>query len=1226
MLRLNLTTKMSLMTSLVMAGMLAVIALFGYLYLDKSFTGSISRQQFSVVEVMADEVDSKIQMTSRQLAALASTVEPGYLTDRESAEKYLKLQPDELETFDNGIFLLDASGRLMGSNPLHPGLVGRDYSHRAYFQKTLSSQKPEVSDPFVSNSNGRPVVVFTAPVFSADRRLIGMLCGALDLMKPNYLGKLAHTRLGAKGYFYLYTPERAILVHPDQNRILKMDVKPGINLLFDAAAQGFEGTGETVSSKGVPLISSFKRLKHSGWILAANSPRSEAYAPLARAKWYLALALLAALCCTTVVISWFMRHLTAPLVRFTRYVEEITGQEQEPEPIAIATQDEIGTLAGAFNRMVHEAHRQKEALHKLSLAIEQIPVTVMITDRNGNIEYVNPNFSKVTGYRVDEVVGRNASLVASGFHTPAFFRELWGTILAGKGWRGELRNKRKNGELYWESAAISPVPGRDGSIRHFVAVMEDITERKWAQEALSRSEERTRLLLESTAEAIFGVDLYGDCSFANPACARLLGYQRPDQLLGKNMHRLMHHSRADGSPYPEEDCPMRRVLQGEQGGHFDQEVFWREDGTSFSVEYWAYPQLCEGELVGAVMTFFDISERRRAEEELRHATAAAHAATRAKSQFLANMSHEIRTPINAAIGMLYLLQQTELSAVQKNYLDKAKSASNMLLRVINDILDFSKIEAGKLDLEQAPFSLAAVLGDLHAVASATLLDKPVELGLRCDPQVSDLLVGDSLRLGQVLLNLTCNAIKFTERGRVDLEVDLLRECDGEESLRFTVTDTGIGISPDQQENLFRAFSQADTSTTRRYGGTGLGLTISAQLVDLMGGVLRVASEPGQGSSFSFTVSFLRATDEEQRLALAQGARGAAAERLESIAGLRILLVEDNPINQEVARELLERHGALVTQAGDGAQALALLDLPGPPIHAVLMDVHMPVMDGLEATRRIRQHPVHASLPVIAMTASALNLEGGQCREAGMDDRVNKPINMAELVATLRRCVDPEILAQLPATAALPQRAEDGCPLPDQLPGIDLRRALGTLESGVLLRKLLLSFRKENLDLPDRLASALAAGDREQARRLVHTVKGVGGNLGAVQLCGAAQALELALCEDIAHCQGALAGFLEQLERVLESVCALEQQEAVRLPEAAPAGEQELDVVAIRELSLRLSTLLKADNLNALGVWDQLKPLLPSETAGRIDPALQGLDFQKAVHLLEHLVQDLGRAA
>ncbi|HJV34748.1 PAS domain S-box protein [Geomonas sp.] len=1079
--------------------------------------------------------------------------------------------------------------------------------------------------------------------------------------------------------------------------------------------------------------------------------------------WCLLVALAVALCCTVLVTWFFMRYLTAPLVAVTRHLERMTGDPCQLEPVLVRRQDEIGALALAFNRMVEEVHRHKEAalaqeafseklvqnssvatyvvdfqhrviiwnraceeltgvcasevlgsrqawkafypeqrrvladlvidgtyaelpelydtfsrsplapdglcaegwfpslngrerflcfesvpirdaesrviaaietlqdltgrklaeqsLQKLSLAVEQLPITVMITDREGIVEYVNPNFTTVTGYVPEEVIGKKASVVNSGSHPPEFFAELWNTILSGRDWRGEFHNKRVNGELYWESASISPVKGHNGEIHHFVAVKEDITERKRAQEALQRSDEKIRLLLESTAEAIYGIDLAGACTFANPACARLLGYRDPADLLGRNMHQLIHHTRVDGTSYPGANCPLCSVLRGDGGVHVDDEIFWRLDGTSFAAEYWSYPQLADGAVVGAVVTFFDITERKRAEAELVEATAAAEAATRAKSGFLANMSHEIRTPMNAVLGMLYLLGQTGLSDRQQDYLDKAQTASNMLLRLINDILDFSKIEAGKLDLEEVPFRLDAVLNDLSLLASATIQHKPIELIINRGPELPDLLVGDPLRLGQVLLNLTSNAIKFTEQGRVEVSVAGEEGLDGELSLRFSVKDTGIGITPEQQEKLFSSFSQADSSTTRKYGGTGLGLAISRHMVELMGGAISVESEQGKGSTFTFLVRLRRLSPEQAKAVAGKKPVVMDCSSASSFAGVRILLVEDNSINQEVARELLERRGASVDLAYNGEEALRQLRESGVRYHAVFMDVHMPVMDGLEATRRIRLDAAFDALPIIAMTASALPREREVCLQAGMNDQVNKPIDVEELFETLRRWV---------GAGTEPDRQTLGDPPsePDQLlagslPGIDLQRAMRTVESASLLKKLLISFGRENAGVIGNLDRALAEGDLAAARRIVHTVKGVGGNLGATGLHRAGSLLEDAMREgpDGESLPSALALFRDKLAEVLRTVATVhvEESEAEGREDLEPP---DLDRERLASLALTLSSHLEAHNLNALNVWQELRSLLPIGATALLDAPLQSLDFGHALELLGVISQDL----
>ncbi|HXC93962.1 MAG TPA: PAS domain S-box protein, partial [Geobacteraceae bacterium] len=885
-----------------------------------------------------------------------------------------------------------------------------------------------------------------------------------------------------------------------------------------------------------------------------------------------------------------------------------------------------GTIIAVIETLqdMSERKRTEESLRKLSQAIEQTPMAVVITDREGIIEYVNPHFTRMTGYAAEEAIGLNPRIVKSDCHTPEFYRELWETILAGNEWHGEFRNKRKNGELYWDSSTISPVKNADGMITHFVGVKEDISGRKWAEEELKRSDEQIRLLLESTAEAIYGVNLLGRCTFANPSCARLLGFNHPDELLGQNMYALVHHTRPDGAHYPVEECPMFKSIQEKEGAHVDGEFLWRADGTGFPAEYWSYPQRSGDKVVGAVVTFLDITERKLAEEQLHRAKTTAEAATRAKSEFLANMSHEIRTPMNAAIGMLYLLQQTPLADKQKNYLSKAQGAANSLLRVINDILDFSKIEAGKLDLENEPFRLGTVLGSLADLATAAIKEKPVELLVSARPDVPDNLIGDPLRLGQILLNLTNNAIKFTEEGKVIVSVETVESLEEGVELRFYVQDTGIGMTLEQQAKLFSAFTQADTSTTRRYGGTGLGLAIARQLVEMMGGTLSVSSKEGKGSMFSFTVRFGSCSGEmaasspaapgkDQRVAL-------DAPIAESFVGVHILLVEDNLINQEVAREIFESRGVRVGIAGNGAEAVELVFSSGSVFDAVFMDVQMPVMDGLEATRRIRARKEFDALPIIAMTASAMSSDRELCFQAGMNDQVTKPVDVPELFATLSRWVTTEAFTPGKSVGILSAKASD------TIPGIDLQQAVKRLGSTSFLKSLLLSFRSENVETIDNIRNALANGDIELVQRIVHTVKGVGGNLGATELSSAALTFEEAMKGESADFkQSSLEEFELKLCQVLNSIRTMGDSEdgSVGEPDESLPRELFIDRERITPLARELAELLETNSMTALGVWEQLKPLLSGVNRDKLDSAINGLNFRDGGMILIAISEDIG---
>ena len=495
-----------------------------------------------------------------------------------------------------------------------------------------------------------------------------------------------------------------------------------------------------------------------------------------------------------------------------------------------------------------------------------------------------------------------------------------------------------------------------------IMLEQEVADRQRTQEALHESEGRIRLLLDSTAEAIFGIDREGRLTFCNPATLRLLGYEKGADLLGKIAHDVMHHSLADGTPYPIQDCPMVDSRRKGKGVHLDTEVFWRANGTSFPVEYWAYPICKDGEVVGAVVTFLDIAERKRTEAALLEAKEAAEAASRAKSEFLANMSHEIRTPMNGIIGMTDLALDTSLNAEQREYLSLVKSSADSLLRVINDILDFSKIEAGKLELEETEFEIRDVLQDTLKTLAVRADKKHLELLAHVSPEVPQSVVGDPTRLRQLIVNLVGNAIKFTERGNIVVDADLEEKSSEGVHLHFRVSDTGIGIPLEKQQIIFESFAQADGSTTRRFGGTGLGLTISRQIVELMGGRMWVESEPGKGSTFHFTTVFRQGaapTSTQERIAG------------EMLPGLEILVADDNDSNRKILAEMLTNWRMKPAVAGGGAEALKIMEeaqLAGRKFPIVLLDAQMPGIDGFFLAGKIRANPNLAGSVILMLSA------------------------------------------------------------------------------------------------------------------------------------------------------------------------------------------------------------------------------------------------------------------
>ena len=540
------------------------------------------------------------------------------------------------------------------------------------------------------------------------------------------------------------------------------------------------------------------------------------------------------------------------------------------------------------------------------------------------------------------------------------------------------------------------------------------------------SQAKLQTIVDTALDAVVRMDLDGRIVGWNRQAEVIFGWRR-DEALGLELDKTIIPPRFRY----EHKRGMQRYLTGAGSGVLDTriEVYaLRRDGEEFPIEL-SITQVKTEERDSFEFCAFirDISERREREQKLVTANVMAEAASIAKSEFLANMSHEIRTPMSAVIGMAYLALRTDLTARQHDYVSKIHRAALTLLGIINDILDFSKIEAGRLEVEAIPFALEDVLAHVHSVTAQRAADKRLAYVTDVAPGVPRYLVGDPLRLGQVLINLVNNAVKFTLEGQLELRCALQGElADGKVVLRFSVHDTGIGMTPPQKARLFRAFSQANGSTTRQYGGTGLGLSISQQLVRLMGGNIAVQTEVDRGSTFHFDLPF--ALSDAAALSLQAALHQGPANEVTADAGVRrtarVLLAEDSVDNQEVTRELLQLQGLDVEVVADGREAVDRLMRAGPRAYdLVLMDLSMPVMDGHEATRLLRADNRFSELPIIAVTSHALSGVQARCLEEGMQDFVTKPIDPQRLYSVLSRWLGMSMKV-IPPRPPLPEAVVD----------------------------------------------------------------------------------------------------------------------------------------------------------------------------------------------------------
>ena len=626
----------------------------------------------------------------------------------------------------------------------------------------------------------------------------------------------------------------------------------------------------------------------------------------------------------------------------------------------------------------NEISGYKDALDESSL--------VTITDKNGVIKFANDNFCKSSKYTREELIGKDHTLINSGFHSKEFMRVLWATISSGKIWRGELKNRTKEGNMYWVDTTIVPFLDKQGEIYQYVAIRTDVT----AQKLLSQY---SRSLIEASLDPLVTINTEGKIMDMNEATVNITGVDR-EKLVGSDFADYFTESQKAREVYQEvfaKGFVKNHPLSMKD--HKQTDVLF--NGSVYKDE--------EGNVLGAVVVARDITEQKRIEKELVEARIFAELATsiaeeekskaedavKSKQQFLSNMSHEIRTPMNAIIGFTKVVLKTDLSAKQKEYLTAIKMSGDALIVLINDILDLAKVDAGKMTFERTPFKLTLSISAMLHLFETKIQEKNLELIKIYDPRIPEVLVGDPVRLHQIILNLLSNAVKFTSKGRILVTVSLLNEDEKQATIEFAIQDTGIGIAEDKLDKIFENFQQASSDTSRLFGGTGLGLAIVKQLVEPQGGHIQVKSIINEGTTFSFTLSFQK-TDETAEV------QTEIIEIDADIKNIKVLVVEDMALNQLLMKTVLDEFGFDRDIAENGKIAIEKLlhkDAHGATkaYDIILMDLQMPEMNGFEATEYIR-NTLKSKIPIIALTADVTTVDLAKCKAVGMNDYIAKPVD------------------------------------------------------------------------------------------------------------------------------------------------------------------------------------------------------------------------------------------
>lgn len=988
--------------------------------------------------------------------------------------------------------------------------------------------------------------------------------------------------------------------------------------------------------RGESIIHGFRYIPEiGGGCIMAHIDQAEAFASVRRMEKQLTLAAAIFLVLTSITARALARRIINPIIRLTHTARRIRDGDHSIRAEVIG-HDEISELASSFNHMTEAladaqhnletkvAERTQELVtsqERYMLAERAVNDGIWDWDIVNHEYYLSPRWNKILGYAEGELPNVESiffdlihpddkTRASEAFHRHLEYKERYTT---------ELRLRHKNGSFRWVLDRGEAIRDNDGRPLRMVGSITDITERKAAEAELLKYREHleelvamatteVKAIVQTAVNGVITIDTSGVIRLFNPAAERLFGWTA-DEVIGRNVSILMPEPIAS-----EHDGYIQRFLETREAkiiGIEREVTAKRKDGRTFPANLAVgHAVLVEGRHL-FVAFISDISAQKQAEHELRLAKEAAEAAAKAKANFLANMSHEIRTPMNTVIGFAeVVLQNQNLPTDTLKHVATILNSGKHLLSVINDILDFSKIEAGKIDLETVCFNLPSALQDCLHIMSLRATEKGLRIELKIEEDLPQYFLGDPNRLRQVILNLVGNAVKFTESGLITVAIEKTGEPD---MLHFCISDTGIGMTKEQTERVFEPFSQADTTTSRRFGGTGLGTTISKQLVELMGGRIWVESDWGVGSHFHFTV---RMPDTSQQESCLYQVTQSIAEYV-SPRCFNVLLAEDIEANARLAILRLEQQGHRVTWVKNGQEAVNAFGQGGYDI--ILMDLQMPVLDGVSATKQIRRHEKNTGdsrIPILALTASVLQHEREECRQAGIDAIVGKPIDINELLEQMERLAAKGV-GEARASVTIvsePQTSLDFSPINSVA---DSDKGLLTWREPLVYANALLNFANEHQDDALQMAGLFAENVESvtAVERMAHALKGVAGNLALTEIF--TLATDLDACLKTNNFQNAPAQFAALDVALKKALLAIRR---LQLPEKrVDAPKKPFDIEQVDGLLKQLRAALDTLNPDSIEpVLQQLTSYFAEADLKAIRRQVDGFDFDGAITEVNNL--------